>query len=101
MLTDLPGVAIGVLLQIELKMPVAPSLVKMGFNTGRQALMMPSRASRPVKRAIFAACCGVFCPSMPVVILIRTTVMAQILYGRSAQVSLLDFFLSGILTLHP
>lgn len=28
------------------------SLLKMGLRTGRQALMTPRRASRPVKRAI-------------------------------------------------
>ena len=71
----------------ELKMLVVHSFVKTGFITGKQALMTPSKASRQVRRAIIAYCCCVFCALMFVVITIRTTVMAQMLYETSAWVS--------------
>ena len=60
-------------------MLVSPNLLKMGFITGKQAFMMPSKASRHVRRAIRAYCFCVFCALMFVVVLIRTTVIAQIL----------------------
>lgn len=40
----------------------SPSLLKMGFRTGRQALMTPSRASRQVKRASKEYICCAFVP---------------------------------------
>ena len=69
-----------VCVQNELNIPVARTLLTMGFKTGRQALMTPSRASRHVRRAIFIYRCRVFCALMLVVALMRTIVMAQILY---------------------
>lgn len=77
---------VGVLNRNELKMLLSPSLLKMGFITGKQALMTPSKASRQVSRAIVAYCCIVFCALISVVILIRTTVMAQILYETSVLI---------------
>ena len=86
--------AVGVLVRNVLKMLVAPSLLKTGFITGKQALMTPSKASRQVRRAIIVYCCGVFCAVMSVVTLTRATVMAQILCEISAGVlSLFDLLL--------
>ena len=57
----------------------SPNLLKMGFRTGRQALMTPRRASRQVKRASREYICWAFVPWFIEVISMRISVITQIL----------------------